>query len=84
MHFMQPFSIQQFFLSFVKMERKDLLIFNTIRKAKGISQEQLAWDSGFELSQIGRIERGEVNTSISHVSAIAKSLKVKPEELFQF
>lgn len=56
----------------------------TIRKSKGISQEQLAWESGFELSQIGRIERGEVNTSISHVAAIAKALKVRPEELFQF
>ena len=54
------------------------------RKAKKISQEQLAWDTGFELSQIGRIERGEVNTSISHVAAIAKVLKVKVEELFQF
>ncbi len=56
----------------------------SIRKAKGISQEHLAGETGFELSQIGRIERGEVNTSISHVAAIAKALKVKPEELFQF
>ena len=55
-----------------------------LRKAKKISQEQLAGDTGFELSQIGRIERGETNTSISHVSAIAKALKIKPEELFQF
>lgn len=55
-----------------------------IRKAKKISQERLALDTGFELSQIGRIERGTVNTSISHVAAIAKALKVKPEELFQF
>lgn len=55
-----------------------------IRKALNISQEQLAGDTGFELSQIGRIERGENNTSISNVSAIAKALKVKPGELFQF
>jgi transcriptional regulator with XRE-family HTH domain len=55
-----------------------------IRKARNMSQEQLALDTGFELSQIGRIERGELNTSISHVAAIAKALKVKPEELFQF
>lgn len=56
----------------------------SIRKAKGISQEELAGESGFELSQIGRIERGEINTSISHVAAIAKALHIKPEELFQF
>ncbi|MBL0273594.1 MAG: helix-turn-helix transcriptional regulator [Chitinophagaceae bacterium] len=55
-----------------------------LRKAKGISQEALAGETGFELSQIGRIERGEINTSISHVASIAKALKVKPEELFQF
>ena len=55
-----------------------------IRNAKKISQEQLAGETGFELSQIGRIERGEINTSISHVAAIAKALKVKPEELFLF
>lgn len=55
-----------------------------LRKTKGISQEKLAGDTGFEVSQIGRIERGEINTSISHVAAIAKALKVKPEELFQF
>lgn len=55
-----------------------------LRKARGISQEQLAFDTGFELSQIGRIERGEINTSISHVSAISKALKIKPEELFRF
>ena len=55
-----------------------------IRKSKKMSQETLALDSGFELSQIARIERGEINTSISHVAAIAKALRVKPEELFQF
>ena len=54
------------------------------QKKKGISQEDLAWKSGFELSQIGRIERGEVNTSISHVAAIAKALKVTPKELLDF
>ena len=54
-----------------------------IRLSKGISQEELAGRTGFELSQIGRIERGTVNTSISHVSAIAKAMKIEPEELFQ-
>jgi transcriptional regulator with XRE-family HTH domain len=55
-----------------------------LRKERNLSQEELAWQTGFELSQIGRIERGEINTSISHVAAIAKVLKVKPEELFKF
>ncbi len=54
-----------------------------IRKSKKISQEDLVDLSGFTLSQIGRIERGEINTSISHISAIAKALKVHPKELFE-
>lgn len=55
-----------------------------IRLAKGVSQEELAGRTGFELSQIGRIERGTVNTSISHIAAIAKALKIEPSDLFMF
>jgi transcriptional regulator with XRE-family HTH domain len=55
-----------------------------IRLAQNVSQEELAGRTGFELSQIGRIERGIVNTSISHVSAIASALKISPLELFDF
>jgi transcriptional regulator with XRE-family HTH domain len=67
-----------------KFIKKFGLRLRELRKIKGVTQEQLAGDTGFELSQIGRIERGEINTSISYVAAIAKALKVKPEELFQF
>ena len=55
-----------------------------LRKAKKMSQEKLALECGFELSQIYRIENGVVNTSISHVAKIAEVLKVLPEELFKF
>ncbi|WP_291910719.1 helix-turn-helix transcriptional regulator [Chitinophaga sp. CB10] len=55
-----------------------------IRKSKGISQEELANRCDFPMSQISRIERGIINTSISHVSAIAKALGVTPDELFKF
>ena len=55
-----------------------------IRKSKKVSQEELAFKCGFELSQIGRIERGNINTSISHVSAIAKALDTPAYEFFKF
>lgn len=55
-----------------------------LRKFKKLSQEKLALECGFELSQIYRIENGVVNTSISHVAKIAEVLKVSPEELFKF
>lgn len=67
-----------------KFIKKFGLRLRELRKARGISQEKLAGNTGFELSQIGRIERGEINTSISHLAAIAKALNVKPEELLHF
>lgn len=55
-----------------------------VRKDKGITQEQLSYDTGIELRQIGRIERGEINTGISTVMDIADALKINPRDLFDF
>lgn len=55
-----------------------------IRLSKKISQEQLALKCGLEYSQINRIELGKVNTSISHVTLLAKALNITPKELFDF
>ena len=55
-----------------------------LRKANKMSQEKLALECGFELSQIYRIEHGIVNTSISHAAKIAEVLEISPEELFRF
>jgi len=55
-----------------------------IRRAKNVTQEQLAFDTGLELSQIGRIERGVINTSISNVFEIANALDIAPVELWKF
>jgi transcriptional regulator with XRE-family HTH domain len=53
-----------------------------LRKSKNMSQEDLAWKTGFELSQIGRIERGVINTSLSHLAKIAEALEVSPVAFF--
>jgi predicted transcriptional regulator len=55
-----------------------------VRKSKGFSQERLAFSADLELSQISRIERGVINTSISQVFQIAKALGVHPNGLFDF
>ena len=55
-----------------------------VRRSKKVTQEQLAYATGLELSQIGRIERGVINTSISNVFLIAKALDVHPLELWKF
>lgn len=55
-----------------------------IRLEKGMSQEALAIESNIPISQIGRIERGEINTTISTVKVISKALNISPNQLFDF
>lgn len=54
-----------------------------IREDKGLGQEELSLHAGFTPSQVGRIERAEINTSISHIAALAKVLGVHPSTIFQ-
>ena len=55
-----------------------------VRKSLGFSQEKLAYQSGIELRQIGRIERGEINTGILSVKTISETLGINKKELFDF
>ncbi len=55
-----------------------------VRKEKGISQENLAFKADLELSQISRIERGIINTSLSQILTIAEALEIDVKELFEF
>ena len=55
-----------------------------LRKERKISQEQLAYSADLEVSQISRIERGIINTSISQVFQIAKALNIHPKQFFEF
>ena len=48
-----------------------------IRKEKGLSQEDLSNEAEVPLSQIGRMERGEINPTISTLFIIAKALGVE-------
>ena len=54
------------------------------RLAKGFTQEQLANELGVEISQISRIERGVINTSVTTLYSISKVLNVDISELFVF
>ncbi len=56
----------------------------TIRLAKGFTQEQLANELGVEISQISRIERGVINTSMTTIYEISKILKINISDLFEF
>ena len=54
------------------------------RLEKGMTIEELANTLDLHTSQVGRIERGEINTSISFVFVFARILKVKPSDFFDF
>ncbi|QLG45404.1 helix-turn-helix domain-containing protein [Costertonia aggregata] len=64
-----------FLIAFGKNLRK-------LRKEKGYTQEELANELDIEISQISRIERGIINTSIVNANSIASVLKIKITELF--
>ena len=48
-----------------------------IRNVSGISQEQLAFESGLDRSYIGQVERGERNISIVNIHRVARALKTQ-------
>lgn len=56
----------------------------TIRKKKGVSMEALANEAEIEYRQLGRIERGEINTTIISILRISEALKIDTIELFKF
>ena len=55
-----------------------------IRLREGITQSQLAFESGLSLSQIARIETARINPTLSTIFAIARALNVTLPELFDF
>lgn len=55
-----------------------------IRLERGLTMETLASDAEIENRQLGRIERGEINTSIISLLKIATVLKIEMPYLFEF
>ena len=53
----------------------------SLRKAQGLTQVQLAERLGTEHAQIGRLERGETNSTIIILRRIAKELNISISEL---
>ena len=53
-----------------------------MRISKGLSMEEVANEANMEYRQLGRIERGEVNTTITSLLKIADALKVDIKDFF--
>lgn len=54
-----------------------------VRKLRGMTQEQLAEQSGLSFSYISDVERGTRNISLESLGKIIKALGVKPVQLFE-
>lgn len=74
----------------MKSERhsKELIEFGKhlkiLRLKANLSQEALANESDLSLSQISRIERGVISSSLSQLISISKSLNIKLPQLLDF
>lgn len=53
-----------------------------LRISLELSQEQLANIAEIPLSQVGRIERGEINTTLRTINALSQALKIKISDFF--
>ena len=58
--------------------------FKKLRLSKKLSQEELAYAADIPINQVGRIERGEVNTTVSTIKALSGALGIHPQRLFEF
>jgi transcriptional regulator with XRE-family HTH domain len=54
-----------------------------LRKQKGFSQEELAFQSGLHRTYISDIERGFRNVSLKNIEKIAKALGVNAKDLLE-
>lgn len=54
-----------------------------LRKERGMSQEDLAFESGLHRTYISGIERGIRNVSLDNIGIIAMALGVTPETLLR-
>lgn len=54
-----------------------------VRTAKGLSQEEVAFEAGMKRSYLSDLERGTRNPSIRALGRLAKALGVEPPELLR-
>lgn len=55
-----------------------------LRKAHGLTQEQLAEMTGLHHNYIGMVERGERNPSLVNIDILANAFDLSLSELFTF
>ena len=54
-----------------------------LRLARNMSQEELANTAEIPISQVGRIERGEINTTLVTIKALSDALNIELSVFFK-
>lgn len=58
-------------------------VFSSMRKAKGISQEQVALEAGCDRTTVSLIERGLVSPKLNTIVKMCRIIDVRPSELLR-
>ena len=56
-------------------------VLQQFRKEKGLSQEDLGFESGYHRTYISLLERGKKSPSLKTIFQLAKALNVEPSEI---
>lgn len=56
----------------------------SLRLSRKLTQEELSYRAELDITQIGRIERGVVNTSVCVLQRLAKALETSLKDLLDF
>jgi transcriptional regulator with XRE-family HTH domain len=68
-----------------RMDLREIFATNLrrLRNAKGLSQDDLAYDAGMSRSYLSQLETGEFYVSIRIIGKLAKTLEVEPDEFLR-
>lgn len=66
-----------------KLLRRFGMHIRDLRTRHGFSQEGLANEADVPISQVGRIERGEINPTLSTLNALAEAFKMPLHDLLK-
>ena len=58
-------------------------ILRAVRKERGLSQEALAFESGYHATYIGQMERGEKSPSLRTIMNLARALRTPGSEMLR-